>query len=389
MLAAVALVDSELAEAGRQLFVCHDEAHAVLAAPDVRLAVRSNSAHAVQTLAGLLAPYLNTVNDANSKASSDVSDEAQVVVEAQLASRITAVTDGLGINPNSERSHHSGWHLARKHVSTGEGRHIGHALWHQEDPQTTHVVVEDSGQPNLTLLHRMIRAIATRRLLDSGWVPLHAACVMTHAGAVCLVGRRGRGKTTAALAALQAGARFMANDRVFIAAHPHGGFTARALPFSAGIRPPSVSLFPALTRLVDERPDLYPAGTDASADSSADPRVSLPPRILAETFGTTVVPAAPLHAVIQIDHRQGRQSSRHRTLDPPGAQASLRDAHLVELLPDDEYELARLDAEATRLRATHEELLEHAAQRVPVALLETSHPGSDEFLRALAHTLDR
>jgi len=145
------------------------------------------------------------------------------------------------------------------------------------------------------LLLRIVRAIATRALLDSGWTPLHAACAVTPGGAICLVGGHSSGKTTALLRLLVSGhgrTGFLANNTMFLMPGDDE-VRIRGLPTAAAIRPPTLRMFRQLTTIA-------PAGApaDGSGAGHTDDRPTLTPHQLAEVFSAPLIPCTTLTAFI-------------------------------------------------------------------------------------------
>jgi len=124
---------------------------------------------------------------------------------------------------------------------------------------------------------------------------VHAAAIADDNGAVLVLGGTGRGKSTAAAAALQAGHDVLGDDLVVLVPRAHGGHDVVGLP-----RPIAVP-----GDVIDEM-----AG-DGAIDRGPRARVELPPDRLSST-------ARRLRAVVVIDHSQGRA-----TLEPVAPSAVL------------------------------------------------------------------
>jgi hypothetical protein len=98
-----------------------------------------------------------------------------------------------------------------------------------------------SASPLRTLFHWWMEA--------NGCQLLHAAAVGTGEGAVLITGRGGLGKSTTALACLQAGLDYVADDYAIVGHHPCP--TVYSLYSTAKLDPGHLARFPALRRFVD------------------------------------------------------------------------------------------------------------------------------------------
>jgi HprK-related kinase B len=75
---------------------------------------------------------------------------------------------------------------------------------------------------NLNQGINLVNAVYAKAILRRGYVLLHASAVSWQGGAVVLAGPPGAGKSTAALHCVEAGFRFLSNDRVLAKALPEG-----------------------------------------------------------------------------------------------------------------------------------------------------------------------
>jgi hypothetical protein len=391
------------AEAARQL---HEIMHALgslpnrahLSAEDVCLRVCAASEWPVSALAEEFTPYLSASSDEGFVATP--AEELRMTVDAGLADRVRrwASTPPRDDHPEGdpEQAHTllGGVHLVRKVAGQPSARSDAHLLWNEDEPAVSYILLPDNSPTSQRLLVRMVRAIVGRILLSSGWVPLHAACVVTDAGAVCLSGDRGRGKTTAMLHLLGGNdrtVRFLANDKIFVAERS-GDLVARALPTAVGIRPPTVRMFPQLEAFAGQAAALHFENTPGVVPSTPsdpatcrherDPRLLVTPRRLADAFATTLVPSAALAALVGVDRGSGvgnvQQPSRWEGLSQGAALALWRSAYLNEWLLYDEHELARLTPSPATLRRDHRQLTHRLADAVPTAAFESgSDPGAE------------
>lgn len=132
------------------------------------------------------------------------------------------------------------------------------------------VAPEDNRRTRMTLM-RVVRELASGAALAAGDVPLHASAVVAGGGATVFVGPKMAGKTTLLCHSLgHAGARYLANDRVFI--DPVSG-VARGMPTIVKLR----------------------AGTLPIGEARFDP-----PELCAH-LGVEAVGSAPVHRIVYVD----------------------------------------------------------------------------------------
>jgi len=258
-------------------------------------------------------------------------------------------------------------------------------------PDLTSVLLASIDTASERLLLRIVRAIATRALLDSGWTPLHAACAVTPSGAICLVGGHRSGKTTALLGLLATGrgrTGFLANNAVFLMPGDDE-VRIRGLPTAAAIRPPTLRMFRELTTVAETS---SPAGglAGGSGAGRTDDRPTLTPRQLAEAFSAPLIPCTPLAALIAVNFDPQSNGvpwqSRWKAATGPHARQLCRAAYLTDWLADDPHELARLTVDAHVLRQRHTDVLDTVTRQVPCADFRSA-PGTDtgdELLQVLA-----
>ncbi len=320
--------------------------------------LRIRCAH-VPTLATLRASLAPTLQPAASADAGDVQD-IRVVLDPGLAQRLEHIVSATGPASEVGEPHRvrDGIHLVRKQTGAPPEHRSGYLLWAEENPQANCIVLDGSGAPSDTVLLRLVRGVAARVLLAAGWVPLHSACVMTAAGAVCLLGGHGRGKTTALLHLLAGAAgpvALVANSIVFLS--PHGVAEVRTLPTAIGLRAPTIRLFRALDRLVG----------DAGVAADAQRRVYVPEPRVAEAFGVPQSAGGPLTAFVDVAYRGGQQSTWHLLADQE-REAALRTAYLPDGLVDDPHEHARLPRNHARW---HHRRLRQCAGSTAAAVLES------------------
>jgi len=123
---------------------------------------------------------------------------------------------------------------------------------------------------------RTVRDVVTSYLTDQGWSLYHAGAVDTPAGAVMIVGNPGAGKTSLILALVRGGARYIANEQLFVRAD---GDSVRVLgyPLAIAVGLGTALQFPGLSDLV-ENPDLmlYPRRRFSASRLARTPRSRWP-----------------------------------------------------------------------------------------------------------------
>lgn len=111
------------------------------------------------------------------------------------------------------------------------------------------VVAQNEDGARRVAFMRVVRELATSAWLRAGFLPIHGAA-FAHDGAVTLVcGRKHSGKTSVLVHALQNGATYVANDRVF--ASVDAPVVAHAMPTIVAIREGTLDRFPRLRAAYD------------------------------------------------------------------------------------------------------------------------------------------
>lgn len=346
-----------------------------LAGQQVRIRVYAAPAWPAQVLVDEFAPYLAAwpVPDAAGHAASALED-VLVTVDPRLARRLRGLASAPGGRPASFHAK-GGWHTVEKLAAVAGSRSAACLAWHDDDPAVSHLVLQDDGPASRRLLLRVVRAIAARTLIAAGWAPLHAACAVTAAGAVCLLGEHGGGKTTALLHLLAAGkgrTGFLANSTVFLSRGEHG-VQVCGLPFAAGIRPATLRMFPVLADLATRDPVWEADASPVAETPDSQHRLLVTPRQLAGAFAVPLTPAARLAAVAGISYQPEPEArdwqSRWKRLASPAALELCRSAYRTQWLPDDPHELTRLGIGITTLRRGHHQMLEAVTRTVPTAVI--------------------
>jgi hypothetical protein len=155
---------------------------------------------------------------------------------------------------------------------------------------------------------RTVRDVVTAYLTDQGWALYHAGAVATAKGALMIVGNPGAGKTSLILALLRDGARYIANEQLFVRAQGNS-FRVLGYPLAIAVGLGTALQFPGLRDLI-ENPDplLYPrrrfsarrvAETPKAEWPSLDDKLQLLPEELCSHVGAPGVSSGgSLHAVV-------------------------------------------------------------------------------------------
>jgi hypothetical protein len=315
-----------------------------------RVRVRCADATLRNTLLNTVQPAMHLADPAPEASHQDV----HVLIDHDLARRLDRFLASTGPGQTEPHVNTHGVHLVGKRAQPPPAGPTGYLLWRQEDPATSWVVLADVTRQAHTALLRLVRAITARVLLAEGWIPLHAACITTDAGAICLLGDRQHGKTTALLYLLNGAAgpvSLVANSIVFLA--PDNTRQACTLPTAIGIRPGSLSLFPTLQHL--------------KSNTGTRPRLYLPAARLANLFGVPQSHGGPLAAFITVRYRSSTPAS-WRPIPPADRYTSLTRGCLPDDLPDDPHEYVRLPHDHARQRP---EILHRYALSTPAVAITT------------------
>lgn len=90
---------------------------------------------------------------------------------------------------------------------------------------------------------RIVRELASQRMLSLGWLPLHASAVATAQGSILVLGERRAGKSTLMLQLLtESDCDFLANDRVCIDVFDPNGPQTYSIPCVINLRASSLDL---------------------------------------------------------------------------------------------------------------------------------------------------
>jgi hypothetical protein len=166
------------------------------------------------------------------------------------------------------------------------------------------VAERPDGYARVALL-RVVRELFTVACHRAGLLPLHAAAFVTGGGAVLVCGAKRAGKTSVLVHALERGARFLSNDRVWIRLGdaPH----ALPMPTIVMLRDGTLERFPSLcgafererfdrSRTIAEcAPDVERPAPRAGAGFD---RPGISPAQLCALLGCEASPGAPLRALV-------------------------------------------------------------------------------------------
>jgi len=144
---------------------------------------------------------------------------------------------------------------------------------------------------------RLVRELAAARVLaNQAMIDLHAAAFVTRGRAVLLVGAKQAGKTTLLVHALSSGeASLLANDRTFVDVRRG---QALGMPTVVVVREGTVQTFPALARGLPPQAAYLHTGEMTASAASPTQRLVLTPAQLAGQMGASIVPQAPIGAIV-------------------------------------------------------------------------------------------
>ncbi|MGH3825089.1 MAG: hypothetical protein ACRDRA_19975 [Pseudonocardiaceae bacterium] len=324
----------------------------------ITLRVSSTSPGPLAALAAALSPYLRPTRADPHPAHFHGIEQISIHTDPTQAARLRQ----LAVRPG-EGAH--GVRLVRAGAGAGQQHREAFLLWQRATPHTSHLVLDHPGPATDRVLLRLVRGIAGRCLITAGWVPLHAAAALTHAGLIVLTGPSGAGKTTALLALLASrlGHAFVTNDKIYLTLS-NNGVRAWALPTSLALRPETIAMFPNLS-------DLITQGALSHVDNhsgrvGADSRVLVPLRQLADAFGVPLHPGGPVAAIVDLSYHGPSQPSWWRPTGPTRAVDAVTRGYLGDWFIDEPHEHSRLPVGAALLRAAHHTTLRRIASAVPV-----------------------
>jgi len=191
------------------------------------------------------------------------------------------------------------------------------------------------------------------------------------------------------LGMLAAGAGFLANDRVFLAAPQHaedGAWYARGLPTAVSVRRPTIGLFPPLAALAHEAAELH-CENALDGPPPARRRLLIPSAQLAATFRVPVIASATPRAIVVVDYRGNNRPSQWQTLSVADALAFLCSLYPDQWFPDESYEMTRLRDDEHRLRDRHQRQLALLATQMPTALFRPGRDAAANLQRGITDLL--
>lgn len=192
------------------------------------------------------------------------------------------------------------------------------------------------GRPEARLLLlRVVREYAHNQALADGALIVHAAAVVEEGRAFAIAGPKAAGKTTLALRRMEAGSRYLSNDRIRI--DPDG--VAAGIPTVVTVRPGTQALFPERARRLRAGGDYrLEEGQGAPREDEAGLRVS--PAQLCAAFDQAPAPPAALGSMLFLDPDGGTP----RALDPAAAAVALEGCLVGQAAGVHASELFRSDA---------------------------------------------
>lgn len=147
-------------------------------------------------------------------------------------------------------------------------------------------------------LMRVVREALMIHARRTGHLLLHAAAVTGKNGCVVLAGRKHSGKTSLLLHLLRgAGAAFLANDRVAIAA-AGGSLAARGIPTVIGIDPGAERFFPDLADVLRARGSDHRRGAHEPLPTVPPARCVVSPRQLCDALGVPAEATGAVRAIV-------------------------------------------------------------------------------------------
>ncbi|MGI9420551.1 MAG: hypothetical protein ACR2RA_22235 [Geminicoccaceae bacterium] len=242
-------------------------------------------------------------------------------------------------------------------------------FWLADFGRKTMTMVFSSRTPRPALdFSRMVRDIITGYLTDRSWSLYHAGAVETSEGVLMIVGNPGAGKTTLILALVRDGARYIANEQVFVRAEGDR-FQVLGYPLAIAIGLGTALQFPGLSPLI-ETPDplLYPRRRMSASRIRETPREKWPSlddklQLLPEEIDRYVgpsgfVPGGRLRALVVPRIGKSPTPPKIERLDEDTSYDILADNLLEPLLNRSRFAWSRMVAKDLRSEDEDDELLE-------------------------------
>ena len=151
-----------------------------------------------------------------------------------------------------------------------------------------------------------LRAFGKWLLIERGWIPMHSACVAKEGRAICIIGEKASGKTSTLLNLLARNACDLVAIDKFLVRDAGSRLEVCGLPGKSGIRIGSAVVHPqVLTWLTSGAAPFFPhisaedvqhiAATNTPEQlRNRQEKIHMLPTELAELFGTSITPTAPL-----------------------------------------------------------------------------------------------
>ena len=220
---------------------------------------------------------------------------------------------------------------------------------------------------------RTVRSLILQRLLETGWMFMHAASASLGGRCVIVTGSKFSGKTTMLLGLMQNGMDLVSNDKVALRQSSNGSVQVQGFPIAVGVRLGTFSVYSTALGLLSAAREGPPASLverrirTAPDVSTVDTKIRFDPQRLARACGVGVVSPRCAAAVIVPFHRPDAPFSL-RYLEPAAAVETVRAMCL--------YDLAELSPEHAFLSravcdgASPRKILEDIVREIPVFSVE-------------------
>lgn len=297
----------------------------MLAYPGLTVEVRARDDRVLEWLEEFLAPHLTVVEGAEA----DRHVELVVDQERYLAVRRRGAAPGGPTGDcfvlDSGVVSLPFWEPADERVLFDEHLNVFFSFAH--DGPVSVLAAVDNARSRVALM-RVVREFAMSRARRRGALLMHAAAVDVRRRGLMIAGPKGAGKTTLLLYLLQyGGARFVANDRLFLTRTAGGVLSARGMPTIVTVRRESVQWFPGLAARVAESGHHHGITVREALASSARPAAAddlpafwgLSHVQLCDVLGVSAVAETPLTVVVFPRVAGAATGIRLDPLEPSGA----------------------------------------------------------------------
>ena len=244
-----------------------------------------------------------------------------------------------------------------------------------------------------------LRALTKWLLLERGWVPMHSACAAKGSQAVCITGHKASGKTSTLLNLLATnGCDLLAIDK-FLVRDAGAPLEVCGLPGKGGIRVGSAILHPRLLEwLGADDPSFFShigarevqqiaASNTVEQLRDRKEKIHLLPTELAQVFGVSIRPRAPLGLILIPVFDLSADTARLDPVDAEQAATMLTECYAGLLGKGEGFLLHFFDLSDAGLKERLDVVLREHLREVDAYRLTQNHTTSDQAATLVAGVL--